>query len=270
MIGQVNIPYSVEVEFATYPLTTYSTVATSSASSTIDFINPCLVPFGLTAEATSSPASNNFSSDVIIQLTEFQVSPARCQVTYTCTGITRKDGTASNIDCSDTTFDGVFDDAGNDGQLVIPVSEDDYQSGKITPGTYVIEITGTVNGSTGPTSETTKIEVTFTDPCDSPKSITAPAFVDQQYILTNKNAAPYTTSPVFTVDPSYCPYTFVWTITNLESVLPGSPVSAISRTDNTFNFLYEDQLPNMTQKQTVTAIATTYSKYGGNNTGKKA
>ena len=37
--------YSVEVEFTTYPRSTYSTVAINAASSTIEFINPCLVPF---------------------------------------------------------------------------------------------------------------------------------------------------------------------------------------------------------------------------------
>ena len=42
LISLIDPPYSVEVEFKTYPLDTYSTVATASAASTIDFINPCL------------------------------------------------------------------------------------------------------------------------------------------------------------------------------------------------------------------------------------
>ena len=45
LISLIDPPYSVEVEFVTYPLDTYPTVATASAASTIDFINPCLVPF---------------------------------------------------------------------------------------------------------------------------------------------------------------------------------------------------------------------------------
>ena len=45
LISLIDPPYSVEVEFVTYPLNTYPTVATASAASTIDFINPCLVPF---------------------------------------------------------------------------------------------------------------------------------------------------------------------------------------------------------------------------------
>ena len=84
-----------------------------------------------------------------------------------------------NIDCSDITFDGTIDGSTDDGQLVIVATEDDYTSGNITPGTYIIEITGTVNGSTVPDTETTTILVTFTDPCDAPRLITAPALVDQ-------------------------------------------------------------------------------------------
>ena len=109
---------------------------------------------------------------------QFQVTPARCEVTYACSAITRNDGTESNIGCNDITFDGDIDDSNTDGQLVISADSDDYESGKITPGTYIIEITGEVNGSTGPTSDTTTIEVTFTDPCDAPLSITAPTLMD--------------------------------------------------------------------------------------------
>ena len=45
LIGLTDKPYSVEVEFVNYPLSTYPTVATNSAASTIDFIDPCLEPF---------------------------------------------------------------------------------------------------------------------------------------------------------------------------------------------------------------------------------
>ena len=106
------------------------------------------------------------------------MTPSRCEVTYSCSGITREDGTTSDIDCSDITYDGVIDGSSSDGKLVISADSDDYESGKITPGTYIIEITGEVNGSAGPTSDTTTIEVTFTDPCDAPLSITGPTLVD--------------------------------------------------------------------------------------------
>ena len=45
LISLIDPPYSVEVEFVTYPLDAYPTVATASAASTIDFIDPCLDPF---------------------------------------------------------------------------------------------------------------------------------------------------------------------------------------------------------------------------------
>ena len=61
LIGLTDMPYSVEVEFKTYPLSTYSTVATASAASTIDFINPCLKPFTFEATTQTDPASDNFS-----------------------------------------------------------------------------------------------------------------------------------------------------------------------------------------------------------------
>ena len=268
LIGETR-PYSVTATFQSYKPTDFANVSTATASGIISFIDPCLNPFSLTPRVTANPAADNFSGNaIIVQVLEFQVSPSRCEVTYTCTDIKRKDGTTSNIDCSDITYDGKFDDVGNDGQLVISANGDDYESGKVTPGTYVIEITGSVNGSTGPTMDTTTIEITFADPCDPPVSISEPTLVNQKYILTNPNAASYNPEPIFTVDPPYCPYNYVWTNTNLEQVYPGAPVSAIQRNGEQFNFLYIFELPDMTQKQTVTATATTYSDYNNQNQAK--
>ena len=88
--------------------------------------------------------------------------------------------------------------------------------------------------------------------------------------MTNRNAAPYTSLPVFTVEPAYCKYNYVWTVNNLSSVYVGNPVSAIQQNENTFNFLYEFNLPDLTQKQTVTATATSYSDYENKNVAKQA
>jgi hypothetical protein len=76
--------------------------------------------------------------------------------------------------------------------------------------------------------------------------------------------------PVFTVDPSFCPYDYTWTISNLVSVLPGAPVTAIQQTGDKFDFLYNYELQDLTQKQTVTATATSYSDYGSKNVAKQA
>jgi hypothetical protein len=113
-------PYSVIAKFQNYDPSVFTGVSTAEANGIINFIDPCLQPFDLTPRVTPNPASDNFSGNSItVQVLEFQVSPARCEVIYSCSEIRRQDGSTSNIDCSDITFDGTFDDAGNDGQLVI-------------------------------------------------------------------------------------------------------------------------------------------------------
>ena len=118
LIGLTDKPYSVEVEFQNYPLSTYSTVATNSAASTIDFISPCIDYFTFSSNTQVDPASDNFSgSTMTFTLTEFNMSPARCEVTYECTSVVRVDGATSSIACSDLTFDGIIDGQGSDGVL---------------------------------------------------------------------------------------------------------------------------------------------------------
>ena len=110
LIGLTDKPYSVEVEFQNYPLGTYSTVATNSAASTIDFISPCIDYFTFSSNTQVDPASDNFSgATMTFTLTEFNMSPARCEVTYECTSVERVDEATSSIECSDLTFDGVID-----------------------------------------------------------------------------------------------------------------------------------------------------------------
>ena len=88
--------------------------------------------------------------------------------------------------------------------------------------------------------------------------------------MTNTNAAAYNPLPVFTVVPSYCKYSYVWTVTNLQTVNAGAPVTAIQQSGDQFNFLYMFELPDMSQKQTATVTATTYSDYSSQNAGKTA
>ena len=47
------------------------------------------------------------------------------------------------ISCSDFTFDGIIDGTVTDGVLTLPVSKEDYLSGKYEPGEYEVTITGT-------------------------------------------------------------------------------------------------------------------------------
>ena len=135
----------------------------------IQFIDPCLSPFDLKSKQTANPAADNFSGNpIIVQLTEFTVQPSTCQVTYSCTDISRVDGTLSELTCGDITVT-------SNGQVEVTANSASYLSGKITPGVYVIEITGT-SGSDTPKSDKTTIEFEFSDPCDPPVSITEPVF----------------------------------------------------------------------------------------------
>ena len=150
LIGLIDQPYSVEVEFVTYPLSTYSTVATASAASTIDFINPCLDPFTFTTttQTKPTPESDNFSGqEFVFTLTEFELTPERCEVTYRCTEVKLQGDGASSISCSDLTFDGIFDGQETDGKLTFSADSQDYIDNIYLPGVYEVTITGTAVGS---------------------------------------------------------------------------------------------------------------------------
>ena len=141
-------PYSIEVEFLTYPLSTYPTVDTASAASTIEFINPCLKPFKFEPREQTNPSHDEFTGeDIVFTLTEFELTPARCEASYRCTSVERLDQAASSLSCSDLTFDGVFDGQDTDGTLTFSADSQDYINDTFTPGVYTVTITGTAVGS---------------------------------------------------------------------------------------------------------------------------
>jgi hypothetical protein len=76
-------------------------------------------------------------------LTQFELTPARCEVTYACTSVTRVDVESSTIACSDLTFDGVINGDVSDGKLTFSADSDDYVNETFTPGDYTVTITGT-------------------------------------------------------------------------------------------------------------------------------
>ena len=109
LIGETKT-YSLHVSFSTYPLDQYSSVSTTSASGQISFSNPCLKPFKFESKQQTSPGSDKFSGqEIIFTLTEFELTPERCEVTYRCTNVVFQGEGDSSIECSDLTFDGVFD-----------------------------------------------------------------------------------------------------------------------------------------------------------------
>ena len=90
-----------------------------------------------------------------------------CTVTYTCASVTRLDMAISSISCSSLTVD--LDKSGDasDGTIKLTVSELNY--GTYTPGTYIINVSGTIDGTS--VTSTTSWSFTLSDPCDPPSSL---------------------------------------------------------------------------------------------------
>lgn len=97
--------------------------------------------------------------------------------------------------------------------------------------------------------------MTLADPCSPPKSLVPPTLIDQQYTLTSSNAPSYTIGD-FIVEPAYCDISVEYSISPLVSVKEGAPSSAITQTDKVFDFFYNYELEDLTQKQTVKVTAT--------------
>jgi hypothetical protein len=192
-------------------------------------------------------------------LIPFDIDPPQCRVTYECTSVTDANGDSTSIDCSKFTFDNDFNGQPTDGQLSITITSDKYTPSIVYPAQdYFITVTGTAVKSNTQMKATTVFKLTLQDPCDPPKSLVPPTLMSQQYTLTDLNAPSYTIGD-FSIEPVYCEFTVEYSITDLTSVLPGTPVSAITQTDKTFDFEYTDELPDLTQKQTVTVTATSTS-----------
>ena len=94
----------------------------------ITFVNPCLEPFTFAEASSSNPAANSYdNSEISTVIKEFSVSPAWCQVDYTCEKVWFDgDENASVIDCNGFTFDAPTE--GNDGKLAINASQSDYEN----------------------------------------------------------------------------------------------------------------------------------------------
>ena len=106
---------------------------------------------------------------MVFDIEEFEVEPAQCGVSYTCTSVRRIDtNVASRIRCAD------LDLLDNNGFVVtFSVEQDDYLTNNYPPGDYEVTITGTA-GRTNQAQETTKFVIKLIDPCDPPSAITAP------------------------------------------------------------------------------------------------
>ena len=64
-------------------------------------------------------------------MTEFTIFPDHCKVNYACSSVEKvglEVGETEPIDCTDLTFDGVFDGQETDGKLTFTPNESQYQS----------------------------------------------------------------------------------------------------------------------------------------------
>ena len=155
-----------------------------SQDATVTFIDPCLDQFTFSETAQTSPGSDKFTGQqILFELNPFTITPTICEVTYACSSVARADNAASAVNCDDLTFDGVFNGDATDGQLTFSADSNAYENGVVTPGDYVVTITGTAVTSSD--TKTATFTISMVDPCDPPIIITSPGLTDQQYTITD-------------------------------------------------------------------------------------
>ena len=119
LIGQTSL-YVITVEFALFPQASNPDAPSVPAMSTVEFIDPCISPFTFASTSQTSPGSDKYTnSQIVFNLNPFTITPSICEVQYVCTSVIRVDdvNAASDITCSDLTFDGIMNGDLSDGQL---------------------------------------------------------------------------------------------------------------------------------------------------------
>ena len=104
--------------------------------------------------------------------------------------------------------------------------------------------------------------MTLTDPCDPPAAINVPSLDDQQYSISDPAKTPYT-HPEFVADPVYCKVTYSYDLGSITNN-GGDTRSAVTRSDKTFSFFYDEDLAPVTpnpQTQVTQITATSFSEY---------
>ena len=148
LVGETKT-YTVKATLPDYP----DSGIKAEAEGEITFLpplNPCAKPEAFVSTAQNDPDEDKFTGEpIIFELTEFDIDPETCLITYTCTDVVQTDSETSSIGCNDFIFDGIFDDDSvtTDGELSFTATEEDYTSGKYVPGEYTVTITGVVDES---------------------------------------------------------------------------------------------------------------------------
>ena len=257
--------YTVTASFTSYPGAT-----TASDNFDVDYVDPCLEPDVLATTAQQSLTDKFTNTAQTFTLTPFAVTPARCVITYDCRGVTKDGAATSQLACADLGFDGVLDQSGNDGTFTFTADPARYQDGSLTPGTFTVQICGTVNlALAGDDNKEVCKDVTIVveDPCNPPVSLTSQGLVNQTYVITH--ATQTYTHAAFVADPAYCEIEYTYsqtTFTNDNGAQASaiSPATATTSTPQQFSIYYDaDESPvkPSAQKQVVTVAAQAYSKY---------
>ena len=139
--------YSVDAEFATYPLADYSSVSTDAETSTILFIDPCVDNVTTFTQASwPSMGEDRYSStEVESSLNAWTVVPSICTIDYTCNDIIIDGVSSTKVSCGDITFEEPA--PGVPGKVSIVATPSDYENKTKPPGDYEIEICGQITGS---------------------------------------------------------------------------------------------------------------------------
>ena len=170
------------------------------------------------------------------------MTPSFCVVNYRCDRVaftnTQAVAETSSLGCGDFNFIAPTNDT--PGSITMTASPASYQDGSKPPGTYKIWICAEVELASPAEEKCSEIDVVLEDPCDPPDSISKPPFTGQTYTISDANKADYT-HPEFEVSPDICKVGYTYDLGSITNK-GGDARSAITRTDETFSFFYDEDL----------------------------
>ncbi len=178
MIGKTH-NFSVVATLTSYPPNDYPTVTSVTRTGVITFLDPCIDPI-LASTAQNGPAADKYTGSAITYtLNPFTITPAFCEISYSCDSVARQDGATSNIGCSDLTSAGtLFGKTGAGGSLAYSFDSTKYLTENYAPGIYVVTVRGTAVKSDPSISDTATYTFTLVDPCSPPTSLTKATLTD--------------------------------------------------------------------------------------------
>ena len=203
----------------------------------MQYNNPCLAPSVFNAVQPDITTQTDTYSNTLKQwqLKEFEIEPDFCIVEYSCVDVTRDDGVAEQLSCTDFQFDSLFDGQQTDGKLQITIPESWYTLGFpnsfYAPGVYTIEIEGHAINAETETKASVFVTLELVDPCNPPQSITPPDSLEDRVYTPTTSYADFGPG-TWSITPDYCPFDFEVTCTPIVPV-NGNSDTAITYNDST-------------------------------------